>query len=245
MKSDGMMWAAALAAFLAAPAGAWAQPVNPGGGPAQPPNANAAPQAQAVPQGDVSGEAFGMEVTKPVGQGLGKTAKAALSPGGPRLEEGRQGPFSTPPGQTRLSAKLMGSTVSGAVGKNAATSQGKSSVAGVDILGGVIKADQVLAVASSVSNGGKASSNAAGSQILGLVINGVAMGDLTPAPNTIIGLPGVGDVILNEQVPAGDGVTATGLQVNMIHVVQKDPLTGGKAADIIVGSAASGARFKR
>ena len=73
------------------------------------------------------------------------------------------------------------------------------------------------------------------------------------SPNTRVDLPGVGYAILNEQVPAGDGVTSAGLTVNMIHVYLQslvggilNPLTGlisggslQTTGEIIVGSAAS------
>src|SRR3989475_7878553 len=52
-----------------------------------------------------------------------------------------------------------------------------------------------------------------------LVVNGVQVttfGDATVAPNTRITLPGVGYVVLNEQLPTGDGVHASGLTVNQI-----------------------------
>ena len=70
---------------------------------------------------------------------------------------------------------------------------------------------------------------------------------MTPAPNTRIDLPGVGYVVLNEQTVSGDGVTTSGITVNMIHVVLQTVLPGGPlggggvqhAGDIIVGSAAS------
>jgi len=83
----------------------------------------------------------------------------------------------------------------------------------------------------------------------------VTSGDGAVAPNTNIGLPGVGYVVLNEQIPSGDGVTSTGLTVNMIHVYLQNlvggilnPLTGQiiggslqTTGEIIVGSATSNA----
>ena len=52
-------------------------------------------------------------------------------------------------------------------------------------------------------------------------------------------LPGVGYVVLNEQIPTGDGVTTSGITVNMIHVVLLDALTGVQTGEIIIGSASS------
>jgi hypothetical protein len=223
MRYYGIVCAAAFTAIVVAPDAARGQPRAPN---------------------DVSGEAFGLLVKKVGNPGVGRTPTATLVRG-VRLSKAEHGPFGTPPGLARLTATRMGVSTSGVVGKNAATAQGKSSVTKVDILGGIIKAEHVMAVASSAGNGRKASSNAKGSQILGLVVNGVSMGDVTPAPNTNISIPGVGLVILNEQTATGDGVTTTGLLVNMIHVVLKDPLTGATTDDIIVGSAKSGSSFSR
>jgi hypothetical protein len=247
MKTKTTVWVTALAAAMVVPAGAWAQPV--GGLPPQ-----VAPQAQAqaaagpapaAAANDVSAEAFGVQEKQGGAPGQDKTPLAALAPGGPRLVEAEHGPFASPPGLAQLKTNAMGVSTTGVVGKNASTAQGRSTLSNIDVLSGLVKAEQVTAVSSSASNGRKASSNALGSQILGLVINGVAMGDLTPAPNTSINLPGIGEVILNEQLPTGDRIKTSGLQVNMIHLVQKDPLTGAAVGDIIVGSATSAARFTR
>ena len=72
------------------------------------------------------------------------------------------------------------------------------------------------------------------------IVNGVSVDD--PAPNTRLDLPGVGYVVLNEQVPTSGGIT-----VNMIHVVLQQPVLGvlggvtgyQTTGDIIVGSASS------
>jgi hypothetical protein len=101
----------------------------------------------------------------------------------------------------------------------------------VSILGGVITADGVVAMASSTPG----DSDAAGSGFSNLVVNGVAMSD--PAPNTRVELPGVGYAVLNEQI-----ATAGGMTVNMIRVVlQRSTLLGGSQTigSITVGSASS------
>jgi hypothetical protein len=66
----------------------------------------------------------------------------------------------------------------------------------------------------------------------------VTSGEGTVAPNTRINLSGVGYVVLNEQIRSGDGVSTSGLRVNMIHVYLKN-LLGGSAGEIVVGSAKS------
>jgi len=109
----------------------------------------------------------------------------------------------------------------------------------VDIVGGLVTARLVVAMASSTANGATATSNAEGSTLVGLTVNGLSLGDVSPPPNTRIDIPGVGRVILNEQISDGDGVHTTALTVNMIHVV----LAGAVAGDIIVASAHSDVNF--
>ncbi len=114
------------------------------------------------------------------------------------------------------------------------SAEGDATLENVSLLNGLITADGVMALASSAFTGAGASSNAEGSLLDNLVVNGVAIsGDV--APNTNIALTGVGYVVLNEQIPSGDGVTSSGLTVNMIHVYLQGLVTG----EIIVGSAAS------
>ncbi len=106
----------------------------------------------------------------------------------------------------------------------------------VNILNGLITADGVVAMASSTAD----NSDAEGSSLANLVVNGTQVDD--PAPNTRLDLPGVGYVVLNEQIPTGGGIT-----VNMIHVVLQQPLLGvlggvtgyQTTGEIIVGSASS------
>ena len=128
-------------------------------------------------------------------------------------------------------------------------------VVALSLLNGLITASSLTAAVSSTSNGAQATSNGLGSTLADLVVNGVQVtfGDATVAPNTRITLPGVGYVVLNEQLPTGDGVHASGLTVNLIHVYRQS-LTGGgctllgclpgvvtTTGEIIVGSAASNA----
>lgn len=108
----------------------------------------------------------------------------------------------------------------------------------IDILNGLITADGVVALASSALHGTTANANSEGSHFVELVVNGVTM-PAEIAPNTRVDLPGVGYVILNEQVRRGDGVNDIGLTVNMLRVVLQDALTGATTGEIIVGSASS------
>ncbi len=102
----------------------------------------------------------------------------------------------------------------------------------MSILNGLIRAENVTAIASSYQNSAGAASNADGSGFVNLVVNGLAV-PANVAPNTRVDLPGVGYVVLNEQTRTGDGVSTSGITVNMIRVSQ---LGGG---EIVVGSASS------
>lgn len=145
-----------------------------------------------------------------------------------------------------LSSDFLNSITSGEIGAAEAGAQSTASAASVNILNGLITADEVVAnVMSSVGQSG-AFSNADGSTFTNLAIAGVGSlsGDQPVAPNTNVSLPGVGYVVLNEQIPTGDGVTSSGLTVNMIHVYLQS-LVGGvggtllTTGEIIVGSATS------
>ena len=138
-----------------------------------------------------------------------------------------------------LEASALSSITSGMMDLDRSSAQTTAEAADVNILNGLIVAQQVVAVASSYVGGGTAASDAAGSSLLGLRVAGVSLGDVTPAPNTRMNLPGVGYAILNEQVVTGDGLTSSGITVNMIHVVLQDALTGFKTGEITVGSARS------
>ena len=115
----------------------------------------------------------------------------------------------------------------------------------VSLLNGLITADGIVAMASSTIGDGVVNSNADGSSLANLVVGGTAVSD--PAPNTRMNLPGVGYVLLNEQRPSGDGVTTSGMTVNMIHVVLQEPILGllgqitgyRTVGNIVVGSATS------
>jgi len=121
-------------------------------------------------------------------------------------------------------------------GTDASDAVSSATLESVSILNGLITADGIVAMASSTID----NSNAEGSSLANLVVNGVQVSD--PAPNTRMDLPGVGYVVFNEQIPTGDGVTSSGITVNMIHVVlQQLGLFGYETTgEIIVGSASSG-----
>ncbi|HEV7730723.1 MAG TPA: choice-of-anchor P family protein [Candidatus Binatia bacterium] len=123
---------------------------------------------------------------------------------------------------------------SGTVGLASASANSEGRVEGLNLLNGLVTADLLVAHASSTGNGVAASSSAAGSTFVNLFIAGLPIA-LNPPPNTVIPIPGVGAVILNEQVTGGNGTSSSSLTVNMIHVVLNGLLDG----DVTVGSATS------
>jgi len=140
-----------------------------------------------------------------------------------------------------LSANTLNSITTGMADSAVASAQTSAEAADVNILNGLITARQVLAVAASYGDQQGAASEAGGSMLLGVVVNGgpLAVDDATPAPNTRTDLPGVGYVVLNEQTVTGDGVHSSSMTVNMIHVYVRDALTGVTTGEIVVGSAQS------
>ena len=141
-----------------------------------------------------------------------------------------------------LSSDFLNSITSGEIGTAEAGAQSTSSAASVNILNGLITADEVVANVMSSAGQSGAVSNADGSTFTNLTVAGQSLsGDQAVAPNTNVSLPGVGYVVLNEQIPTGDGVTSSGLTVNMIHVFLQS-LVGGilnPTGEVIVGSATS------
>jgi len=154
-----------------------------------------------------------------------------------------------------LSSSFLNSTATGAIGTAESSAQSVATVANVTILNGLITAGEVIATVTSNRGASGVTSSTNGSTFENLVVAGtpVTSGDQPVAPNTRLELPAVGYVVLNEQVPLGDGVTSGGMTVNMIHVYLQtitggivDPVTGqvvgGTATttgEIIVGSATS------
>jgi hypothetical protein len=105
-------------------------------------------------------------------------------------------------------------------------------------------ASVIISQANSASGGGKSSSDAQGTSLLGLSVGGMSVGD-NPPPNTTVLVPGIGSVTLNEQIcdgggaPPCTGTTNSGITVRAIHVIVDNPNATGvsQGADVIVGEA--------
>ena len=117
----------------------------------------------------------------------------------------------------------------------ATSSTASSDIAGAQLAGGLVSANEVRAVSTTAAGPGGNAYSTTGSQFVGLTVAGKPIAG-TPAPNTTIALPGVGRVVLNEQVRSG-----TTLTVNMVHVYVTTAQVGIPAnTSIIAGHAVSG-----
>ena len=176
----------------------------------------------------VGGTGYGSSVTTLTGS---TQSPVAALPADGGYVVGEADAFAVP---NSVDARWLTATTTGSVSNASepASAQTVSEVENVSVLNGLVRAQNVTAIASSYASGAGAASNAEGSGFAGLVVNGVAI-QTDVAPNTRIDIPLVGYVVLNEQIRSGDGVRSTGITVNMIRV----HLLGG--GEIIVGSAAS------
>jgi hypothetical protein len=170
-------------------------------------------------------ESFGIAVSTAI---INQKSASAVAPSEGGMSQAEAGDVTVASLVTARHAVAIASGLSDAAHSDAVSS---ATLGSVSILGGVITADGVVAMASSTPG----QSDAAGSGFANLVVNGVGMS--APAPNTLVALPGAGYAVLNERI-----ATAGGLQVNMIRVVLQQPtLLGGyqTVGSIIVGSASS------
>ncbi len=177
-------------------------------------------------------QSFGVKVSTPT---LNQTAASAvLPPGGDQAQNSGQSIAIGGLATAQDAFAIVNGDADPTYGSTAVSS---ATLGAVNLLSGLITADGVVAVATSSVGGGFTGSDGEGSSLANLVVNGLSVSD--PAPNTRMDLPGVGYVILNEQVPTGDGFSTSGITVNMIHVMLLDALTGVQTGEIIVGSASS------
>jgi hypothetical protein len=107
-----------------------------------------------------------------------------------------------------------------------------------------VSASVIVSQANSSSGGGRSSSDALGTSLLGISVGGTSVSN-NPPPNTTIVVPGIGSVILNEQIcdgggaPPCSGAASSGIRVRAIHVILDNPNALGLAqgANVIVGEA--------
>jgi len=175
--------------------------------------------------------AYGAEVNVGSVVKLGKIAPAAL----PSCSTQAVG--SSTASAASINAGLIHTELVESVASSTETSStGSSKIVGVNLLDGIISTTQLKAVStSSVDSNGVFHFDTTGSAFGNLTILGIRIEE-NVAPNTVIELPLVGSVTLNEQVPFANSSEAK-LSVNMIHV--RITLGLNLGTEIIVGSAAS------
>jgi hypothetical protein len=116
----------------------------------------------------------------------------------------------------------LNTAASGTIAANGArTAAASSQTSNISLLGGLISADAVVTTAQArqpLTASGPGQVTLSGSTTFtNLRVAGAAI-VADPGPNTTIGLPGVGAVILNEQtsVAGGDGITVTALDLTLL-----------------------------
>lgn len=160
-----------------------------------------------------------------------------------------------------VSAGASQSESSGALTADTSTASSFAQAAGVCLLpsgsGCGISATAVKSKSNSSAAAGGASSNSAGTELVGLVVQGTPVSANAP-PNTVVELPGIGFVILNEQFCDNQGTLANGcsggtvpghagLTVRAIRLVitaPNNPL-GLKTGQVIVAESHSDAAFRQ
>jgi hypothetical protein len=127
---------------------------------------------------------------------------------------------------------------SGTIGVASATATSTSTIEDLDLLAGLVTADLLVSKTSCAGDGVTASCNAAGTTFLNLVVAGVPVVG-QPPPNTVIVVPGVATITLNEQIFGGNGTSTASLTVSAVHVV----LLGG-LGEAVVSHAHSDVDFR-
>lgn len=187
---------------------------------------------------EVSGGAYGesVDVTTLGGSNVtsGPLPSVTLPPGG-------GGPFTASVGGANvpgyLSAGVMNvSTEGGNLGSHQGFATSSASVANANALSGRVTADVVRSQCTSNGDGSSGSSTLTNARVLGTPVA------VNPAPNTVIPLPGIGTVTLNEQIRPTNGPGDTSIIVRAIHI--RLDVAGGSLGqgDIIIAESRCGAR---
>ena len=179
----------------------------------------------------VGGEAYGLAVGNPA-VGTPGAAYVQLPPQGGSVSD-------SSPGAGYGLGNAVGSTTrittssEGDVGAGNVTST--TTLADGELLGGVVRAHDVRIVASTA--GGRPTATVTFGS---LIVAGIAYPN--PLPNTRIEVPGVGFVILNEQLIGGDGRDVAAIIVRAVRLQITEPSLFDlpRGTDIIMAHAAAG-----
>jgi len=135
-------------------------------------------------------------------------------------------------GMGQVTAGALSSSTSGSAGTTNSSAQ--VSNAGVNVLGSLTLSASTVessATATCGTNGATASGN---STVANLVINGTTI-TVTGAPNQLVTVPGVGSVVINEQIPSSTGTGNKTITVNALHVILLSPALDAVFAQSIAG----------
>ncbi len=162
-----------------------------------------------------------------------------------------------PPGGTVLKANVLSASSTSTIDSttNTATDADVAESAGVSLVGGLVTADVVRAVATAQASAFNSSFSSTGAAFSNLVVNGIQMNNVNP--NTTIDLPaaqfGAGSFVKlfeeigsSSQPPPGQlagGTFAADLTVNMIRVHITRLALSGDAIDVVVSHARAHADF--
>jgi hypothetical protein len=179
----------------------------------------------------VGGEAYGLAVGSPA-VGVPGAAYVQLPAEGGSVSD-------TSPGAGYGTGNAVGSTAKittssqGDLGSGTVTST--TTVADGELLGGVVRAHDIRIVAS-VSGGHPSAQVTFGT----LLVAGIAYNN--PQPNTRVDIPGVGYVILNEQLIGGDGrdVAAIIVRAARLQITEPSLFDMQRGTDLILAHAAAG-----
>ena len=185
----------------------------------------------------VGGEAYALAVGMPP-QPVPGSPRLLLPPGGGTLFDSSAG-MDILTGGGVTTADQLGIILDGAVEGDGAAVSSTATVGFVELFDGVIRATNVLVVATTTLEGGRAYSGAS-STFGSLLVGGLSYP--SPRPNERVELPGLGHVVLNEQLVGGDGLTSSSTIVRALRLrvtapnVQDVP----PGTEFVVASAASG-----
>jgi len=189
----------------------------------------AAPSSLAATR--LGGEAYGLAVGSPAA-GVPGAAYVQLPADGGNVSDTSPGAGYGVGNAVGSTSKITTSSVGDLGGGNVTST---TTVADGELLGGVVRAHDIRIVAT-VSGGRPSAQVTFGT----LLVAGIAYNN--PQPNTRIDVPGVGTVIVNEQLVGGDGASVGAIIVRAVRLQITEPslFDMPRGTDLILAHAAAG-----
>jgi hypothetical protein len=179
----------------------------------------------------VGGEAYGLAVGNPAVGAPGAAYVQLPSQGGSVADNSPGAGYGV--GNAVGSTTRIATQSDGDVGTGSVTST--TTLADGELLGGVVRAHNIRIAATTV--GGRPTGTVSFGS---LIVAGISYDN--PLPNTRIAVPGIGIVILNEQLIGGDGRDTSAIIVRAVRIQTTEPSLFDLplGTDIILGHAAAG-----